>query len=305
MNKTATGLVLSIALVAATAHAADLKNVGITLGSMGNPFFVSLANAANKQADQINPKVQVVSVGADYDLGKQFNQIENFIASDVDIILLNASDPVAIAPAVKKATAAGIPVIAVGDRALGSNAVVMTDNNQAARLSCQFLADKIGDKGNVIIINGPQVSSVVERVKGCKAVFSKYPAIKLLSSNEDAKGSRDGGLDVAEALLTRYPHIDGIFTINDPTAIGADLAAKQLHRSEMIITSVDGSPDIVAALKSDTLIQASAAQEPRTMGIEGIKIGWAIINGKKLTNSTVLIPSKLVTRANVGSYAGW
>ena len=60
-----------------------------------------------------------------------------------------------------------------------------------------------------------------------------------------------------------------MFTINDPQAIGSDLAAKQLGRSEFIITSVDGAPDIEGALKGNTLIQASASQDPYAMAQTG------------------------------------
>ncbi|QEN86533.1 ABC transporter substrate-binding protein [Labrys sp. KNU-23] len=296
---------VSLALYASASSAAELKKVGVTLGSLGNPFFVSQGDAAVEAARKINPKAEVTVLAADYDLGKQFTQIDNFISAGVDFILLNAADPQAIAPAVKKAQDAGIRVIAIGDIAQGSDAVVMTDNTQAGTIACQYLVDKIGGKGKVVIVNGPQVSSVVARVKGCKEVLAKYPDIKLLSDDQDAKGSREGGLAVMQSLLTRFDHIDGVFTINDPTAIGVDLAAKQLGRKKMIITSVDGAPDIVAALQADTLIQASAAQEPQTMSIKGIELGMGLMDGKKPAQTTILIPSTLVTRDNAAAHKGW
>ena len=91
-------------------------------------------------------------------------------------------------------------------------------------------------------MNGPPVSSVFARVDGCKAVFAKYPGIKILSDNQNGKGSREGGLEVMMGLLTAYDQIDAVFTINDPQAIGANLAAKQLNRTDLFITSVDGAP---------------------------------------------------------------
>ena len=87
--------------------AKDLKAVGITLGSLGNPFFVALAKGAEAKAKQINPNVKVTTASADYDLNKQFIQIDNFIAAGVDLILLNAADAKAIVPAVKRAQAGG------------------------------------------------------------------------------------------------------------------------------------------------------------------------------------------------------
>src|SRR6516225_7899627 len=162
--------------------AKDLNKIGISLGSMGNPFFVALAKGAEAEAKKTNPNVQVLAFGYDYDIGKQFTQIDNFIASGVDLILLNPADPKAVGPAIKKAQAAGIVVVAFDTFAGGADAVVQTNNKQAGDIACQFLADKLGGKGDVVIINGPQVSAVVDRVNGCKAVLGKTPDIKILSS---------------------------------------------------------------------------------------------------------------------------
>jgi ribose transport system substrate-binding protein len=287
--------------------AKDLNKIGISLGSMGNPFFVALAKGAEAEAKKTNPNVQVLAFGYDYDIGKQFTQIDNFIASGVDLILLNPADPKAVGPAIKKAQAAGIVVVAVDTFADGADAVVQTNNKQAGEIACQFLADKLGGKGDVVIINGPQVSAVVDRVNGCKAVLGKTPDIKILSSDQDGKGARDGGMNVMQGLLTRYAKIDGVFSINDPQTIGADLAARQQNRSGMIMTSVDGAPDIEAALKDPKAIQiqASASQDPYTMAQLAVKAGVEILAGKKPAEKVTLMDSKLVTRDNVKNYSGW
>jgi ribose transport system substrate-binding protein len=289
------------------AHAADkqLKSIGITVGSLGNPYFVTIVKGAEAKAKQINPAATVTAVSADYDMSKQFTQIDNFIAAHVDLILLNAADPKAIEPAVKKAQAAGIVVIAVDVAAAGADATVQTNNVQAGELSCGFIVKKLNGKGDVVIENGPPVSAVLDRVKGCKSVLAKSPGIKILSDDQDAKGSREGGMAAMQGYLTRFPKLDAVFAINDPQAVGSDLAAKQLHRKELFITSVDGAPDIETALKSDTLVQASASQDPWTMAQNAVTIGYDIMNGKKPANPLMLMPSTLVTRDNVASYKGW
>lgn len=297
----------ALALSVNVAAAKDLKSIGISLGSMGNPFFVALAKGATDEARKTNPDVKVITLGFDYDLGKQFTQVDNFIAAGVDMILLNPGDPRAIGPAIKKAQAAGIVVVSVDTVAEGSNVTVATDNVQAGTISCQYLADKMGGKGNVVIVNGPQVSSVVDRVDGCKKVIAANAGMKLLSSDQDAKGSRDGGLAVAQSLLTRFAQVDGVFAINDPTAIGVALAAKQMSRPNMVITAVDGSPDIESALKDPALAQvlASSSQDPYAMARKAVAEGVQILGGAKPANPVTLLPSVLVTRDNIGSYKGW
>jgi len=295
----------ALALAAGSAAARDLKAVGVTVGSLGNPFFGAIGKGVTEAAQQVNPQVKITIASADYDLNKQFTQIDNFIAAGVDLILVNAADPRAIAPAIKRAQAAGITVVGVDVAAAGADATVQTNNVQAGEIACQFMADKIDHKGNVVIENGPQVSAVIDRVNGCKTVLAKYPDIKLLSFDQDGKGSRDGGLNVMQGYLTRFPSIQGVFTINDPQAIGSDLAAKQLNRTGIVIASVDGAPDIVGALKGSTQVQASASQDPYAMGKLAVQTGVDIMNGKKPENPMILMPSQLITRDNVGSYQGW
>ena len=304
---TSLALALGFGVTTHAAHAADkpLTSVCITVGSLGNPYFVTIAKGAEAKAKQLNPNVKVTTVSADYDMNKQFTQIDNFISAHVDLILLNAADPKAIEPAVRKARAAGIVVIAVDVAAAGTDATVQTNNVQAGELSCGFIAKKLNGHGNVVIQNGPPVSAVLDRVSGCKSVFAKNPGIKILSDDQDAKGSREGGMNAMQGYLTRFPKLDAVFTINDPQAVGSDLAAKQLHRKDIVITSVDGAPDIETALKSDTLVQASASQDPWAMAQTAVGIGYGIMNGKKPANPMVLLPSTLVTRDNVSSYKGW
>jgi len=297
------GLVLAMSCVSAQAR--DLNKIGISLGSLGNPFFVTMVNGATAKAKEYNPNAEVIAVSADYDLNKQFTQVDNFIAAGVDMILINAVDANAIEVAIKRAQKEGIAVVAVDVSAKGADATVQTNNVQAGEIACQYIVDKLGGKGDVIIQNGPQVSAVIDRVNGCKSVFAKAPGIKILSDDQDAKGSRDGGLNVMQGHLTRFQKIDAVFAINDPQAIGTDLAAKQLKRENIIITSVDGAPDIEEALKGNTMVEASASQDPYAMAQMGVDVGVKILKGEKPAESVILMPSTLVTRENVGEYKGW
>jgi ribose transport system substrate-binding protein len=168
------------------------------------------------------------------------------------------------------------------------------------------IANRLGGKGNVVIVNGPPVTAVVDRVAGCKKVFSGT-GIKVLSDNQDAKGSRDGGMEVMANLLTAYPKIDAVFAINDPSAIGAELAIKQARRTDVaLVASVDGAPDAEAALKANGgLFAVSTAQNPYKMASMAVEIGYGIMNGKRPEKPTILIPTPAITKENVASYKGW
>lgn len=307
--KTVTKMLCGVALAAmttASAHAAELNKVGISVGLLGNPFFVATIKGIEDAAKKINPNVEVTSVSADYDLNKQVSQVDSFIAAGMDVIMLNAVDAAAIAPAVKKAQEAKVIVGAFDVSAPGADVTVMTNNVKAGEIACQYLVDHTGGKGNYVIINGPASSSIIDRVTGCKNVLAKHPEIKVLSDDQNGEGSRDGGLKVFQGILTRFDKIDAVFAINDPTAIGAELAAKQLGRSEFIITAVDGAPDIEKALESGkSLIKASASQDPYIMAGKALEMAAAALAGNKPAEATVLLDPVLITSENLKDYKGW
>jgi ribose transport system substrate-binding protein len=291
------------------AFAADkqLKSVGLTVGDLGNPFFAQIAHGARDQAKTYNPDVKFTALSSNYDVNDQASQIDGFVSSGVDLIILGAADSKKIAPAVKRAKAAGIVVVAVDVGAEGGvDATVMSDNKQAGEEAGQFIADKLQGKGQVVIVNGPPVTSVQDRVAGVLSVLKKHSGIKILSQDQNADGTPDGGLRVMNDCLTAYPHVDAVFGINDPTALGCDRAAKQAGRTGFFIVGVDGSPEAVAALKSNQdLFTATAAQDPYTMAQKAVEIGYDIKQGKKPEKDVTLIPVKLITRDNVAEYSGW
>lgn len=285
-----------------------LRSLAITVGDLSNPFFVLMGRGAVSEAKKIAGEgVRTAVVSSGYDLNLQFNQIENFIAANTDLILLNAGDSEGIAAAVEKAKQAGITVIAVDTGAGGGVDATVTSNNlQAGQISCQYIADRLKGKGNVVIVNGPPVQSVFDRVKGCEQVFAQYPNIKILSKDQNAEGSRDGGLRVMSDLLTSFNKIDAVFAINDPSGVGAELAAKQARRNEFFIVGVDGAPEAKQAIEDpNSIFVATAAQDPLGMTQTAVRVGNDILNGKKPKNPDILIPVRLITRENVKDYKGW
>ena len=284
-----------------------LSAVAVTVGDLGNPFFVQIAHGSQEAAKKINPSVKFTAESSNYDVNNQTNQMDNFIASGVNLILLNAADSKGIAPAVVRAKAAGVTVVAIDVGAEGGvDATVTSNNKQAGQLDGKFVADRLKGKGQVVIVNGPPVTAVTDRVAGFLEEIKKYPDIKIVSQDQNAGGSRDGGLRVMTDLLTAFPKIDAVFAINDPTAIGCDLAAKQAQRKDFFIVGVDGAPDIVPALKDkESLIAASAAQDPYAMSQKAVEIGYDCMNGKKPAEELTLIPVDLITKDNVDQYKGW
>lgn len=295
-------------LCVSTASAESLTSVGVAVDDLGNPFFVALGRGAEAMAKEFaGPKVKVTVTSAGYDLNQQIKQMDDFVAADTKLILLNAADTKGIAPAVRRAKAAGVTVVAIDVAAEGGvDATVTSDNRQAGEEAAKYIVAKLKGQGNVVIINGPAVSAVYDRISGAMSVFEKSPGIKILSQDQNGGGSREGGFRVMTKLLADHPKIDAVFAENDPTGIGADLAARQAQRSEFFIVGVDGSPDGEAALQDPkSLFAATLSQSPYVMAAKAVEIGHDILRGHKPDEVVTLIPVKLITRANVGEYKGW
>ncbi|TWD95695.1 ribose transport system substrate-binding protein [Neobacillus bataviensis] len=277
--------------------------IGLTVPNLSNPFFVAMSKGAKEVASKYNAEVTTVS--ADQDLAKQTSQIEDFITKKVDLILLSPFDSAGIAGAVSEAKAAGIPVVALDGFAEGGiDSVVMSDNVQAGKLAAEYLVKQLNGKGNIVIIDGPPVSAVTDRIKGFNEVIKKYPDIKVVAK-QNGEGNREKALTVMEGTLTANKKIDAVFTINDEEAVGVQIAQEQASRqNEFFVVSVDGAPSAVDALKKGGSFAGTSAQFPNQMVIDGVALALKVIDGKKV-DSKVLIPTKFITKDNVDSYSGW
>jgi ribose transport system substrate-binding protein len=277
--------------------------IGLTVPNLSNPFFVAMSKGAKEVASKYNAEVTTVS--ADQDLAKQTAQIEDFITKKVDLILLSPFDSAGIAGAVSEAKAAGIPVVALDGFAEGGiDSVVMSDNVQAGKLAAEYLVKQLNGKGNIVIIDGPPVSAVTDRIKGFNEVIKKYPDIKVVAK-QNGEGNREKALTVMEGTLTANKKIDAVFTINDEEAVGVQIAQEQASRqNEFFVVSVDGAPSAVDALKKGGSFAGTSAQFPNQMVLDGVALALKIIDGKKV-DSKVLIPTKFITKDNVDSYSGW
>lgn len=296
-----------MAMFAGSSAAAELARIGVTVTDLGNPFFVRIARGVENAARRVaGPDVKVFVVSSAYDLARQNEQIDAFIKKKVDLIMLIATDPVAIEPAVRRAQAEGIRVVALDVRAAGADATFTTDNVQAGEVACKHIVERLNGTGNVVIISGPPVSSITDRMAGCAAVLKAAPGIRVLSSDRNGGGSMEGGFAKMTDVLTAFPHIDAVFAINDPTAMGVEEAARQAGRKEFFIVGVDGSPKARQRMReADSLIVATVAQMPDLLAQKAVESGYDLLRGKPLPNSTVLVPAVLLTRESAPETGGW
>lgn len=287
----------------------EIANVGLMVQDISNPFFASMQNAMEDIAEEEGFTLNVQD--GQQDLGAQNNQIDAMIQQGTDIILINAVDSEGIGSAVQRAVDAGITVVAVDVDAAGALAAVSTDNVEAGRQACTALGEKMGGKGNMLIVDGTPITSVQERVQGCEEVLSSdFPDIEVVG-HQNGKNDRATGLDLTTQMLTANDDIQGIFGINDPTALGSTLALGQAKRQDVWVVGVDGSPEAVEAMQDDAFpnssFWATPAQHPNEMVAQAFEVAKDIrANGApEEADRITLVDPTLVTRDTVSDYAGW
>ncbi|MFJ5840827.1 ABC transporter substrate-binding protein [Streptomyces shenzhenensis] len=281
-----------------------IEKVGLLVQDMSNPFF----SAMNKGAKQAVAKIGATenTQDAQLDLANQNNQIDTFIQQGVNLIIISAVDGSGIRPAIERARQAGIIVIAVDTPAEGADAVIMTDAVQAGEKSCTYLFKEMGGKGNILLVDGTPIQTIRDRITGCKQAMRHFPGIKVVG-HQASKNDRASGLAVTTDMLTATPDVQGIFGMNDPSALGAVLAVTQGHKTGQVkVTGVDGSPEGVAELKRPgSPFIGTATQNPAEMVRRAVQVAQDILRNKPPKKKTVLIPSELITRDNVAQYKGW
>jgi ribose transport system substrate-binding protein len=175
----------------------------------------------NKEYMDKGLTTELVIESADTDVAGQIQQLQNLMAKNVDAILVNPGDVNGLNATLEEAVSKGIIVISVDQELNVPNVYnVGIDQKEWAKTSAQWLADKLGGKGNVVTIEGfPGHPANVARMDGVAEVFAKYPDIKVLAT-DTGKWDEATGQQVMSNFLSAYPNLDGYWT-QDGMAIGA------------------------------------------------------------------------------------
>ncbi|MFF9894857.1 substrate-binding domain-containing protein [Streptomyces longispororuber] len=274
--------------------------VGLSLSTLNNPFFVQMKEGA--QAEARKAGVDLTVTDAQNDASQQANQLQNFTSGNMGAVVVNPVDSDAIGPAARAANKADIPVVAA-DRGVNEADVatlVASDNAAGGRQAAKALADKLGGKGTVVVLQGTAGTSASrERGRGFAEGIKAYPGIEVVAK-QPADFDRAKGLDVMTNLLQGHPDVDGVFAENDEMALGAVKALGSKAGKSVSVVGFDGTPDGLKAVADGTLY-ASVAQQPEELGRIAVRNAVAVADGEKVP-STVKVPVKVVTSANVKDF---
>lgn len=284
---------------AATAPSGDQPiKIGLTM-KFDDLWLTTLRDAMTTYA-QSQPGVELIAVDSKEDVATQLGQVENFVAQGVDAIIIIPANTDAADPMTKAAQDAGIPLVYVNR--IPSNlpegvAYVGSDSIQAGIMQAEWLAEKLGGKGNVVIMNGDLAQEAAQkRTEGEKQVFATFPDIQIIKE-DTASWDRAQGLALMENWLSTGDQIDAVAANNDEMAIGALQAIEAAGLlGQILVGGVDASPDALAEMDKGRL-NVTVFQNAKGQGEGGIQAAIALARGEKIEQIT-WIPFELVTPEN-------
>ncbi|KFI79229.1 D-ribose ABC transporter substrate-binding protein [Bifidobacterium mongoliense] len=274
--------------------------VALLVSTLNNPFFVDLRDGAQAEAKKLGLDLQVSD--AQNDSSTQQNQAQNAQSQGAKAVIINPVDSDAAGPAVAPLLSTKLPVISV-DRAVTGEEVdshVASDNVAGGAQAADELAKAIGEKGQVLILQGtPGAASTRDRGKGFKDEIKKYPGITI-AAEQTANFDRSQALDVATNLMQSKPDAVGIYAENDEMALGAVQALGAKAGTDVKVFGFDGTDDGLKQVADGKLV-GTIAQQPKELGRKAVQNAAKLIKGEKV-QKTEQITVKTVTKENVADF---
>lgn len=293
LKKLAT-LVSAVALSATvSANAMAKDTIALVVSTLNNPFFVSLKEGAQKEADKLG--YNLVVLDSQNNPAKELANVQDLTVRGTKLMLIDPTDSDAVGNAVKMANQAKIPVITL-DRMANQGAVVShiaSDNVAGGKMAGDFIAKKLGAGAKVIELQGiAGASAARERGEGFRQAVMAHKFDVLASQPADF--DRTKGLNVMQNLLTAHPDVQAVFAQNDEMALGALRALQTAGKSDVLVVGFDGTADGVKAVEGGKL-GATVAQMADQIGVIGVDTADNVLKGEKV-DAKIPVDLKLVTQ---------
>jgi len=274
---------------------------GVTFQTMNNPFFVDLNEGIRKVVEAHGDRL--VTLDAQWNSLKQRNDVSDLIHQGAAAIFINPVNWEGIKGSLLQAGRKGIPVVVVDAPAKDMDLVLCTvasDNVKAGRLAAQALA-QARPSSRIVILHLSVNKACIDRVAGFKEELAKHPGMKILDTQE-GKGTTEGARPVMRDLIGRFPKLDAVFPINDPSALGAISALESKGRlKDVIVVTVDGSAEGVAAIKAGKLLSTSA-QFPKEIGRIAAEKTYQHLKVEPIGEKDIKVKVELITKDNADSF---
>lgn len=282
----------SFILVGCGQKPGESKKIGLIVSTLNNPFFVDLKKGVEQEAEKLG--YEVVVLDSQNDPAKEVSNMEDITVKNVDLVLLNPVDSDSAVASVMIANNANLPVMTVDRVANGGTVIshIASDNIAGGDMAAKFLIDKLGNKGNIVELEGIAGSSATrDRGKGFDDGVADSN-LKIISK-QSADFDRTKGLTVMENIIQAKGNIDAVFAQNDEMALGASKALADANMNDVLVVGFDATDDAVDAVKQGTMA-ATVAQQPILIGETAVKQAVEYLQGDKV-EEFVPVELKLIT----------
>lgn len=194
----------------------------------------SMNNEILREAS-FHPNLKIIIKTVNDDSKKQVDDIQNFISSGVDLLIISPNEAVPLTPVVEKAMDKNIPVILV-DRKINSDkytAFIGADNEQIGKEVGNYTVNLLNGKGNIIEMQGLEGSTpAIERHRGFMSVIKDYPGIKIVFSADGGWLKNQAKARMSDAVSKLNEPVNLVFAHNDEMALGINEAYKSANVSK-------------------------------------------------------------------------
>jgi ABC-type sugar transport system substrate-binding protein len=307
-------LLAGAALAALMAQGAMAQNIGVSMALFDDNFLTVLRNGMQDYADSLDG-VSLQVEDAQNDVGKQLNQIQNFVAGGVDAIIVNPVDTDATVAMSQAAAESGIPLVYVNREPINvddlpdNQAFVASDERESGTLEtqevCRLLKEAGKGEGAKILVLMGELSNQAARQRTQDihdVIATEDCAVMTIVEEQTGNWSRTQGSDLMTNWLSAGLEFDAVVSNNDEMAIGAIQAMKAAGMSmdEVIVGGVDATQDALAAMAGGDL-DVTVFQNAAGQGRGAVDAALKLMNGEAVEQK-VYIPFELVTPANLADY---
>ena len=301
-------LALLAAALAALSATAPAATVGVSMAQFDDNFLTAVRASMKERAQQLG--VQIQFEDAENDIGRQLNQIQNFIAQHVDAIIVNPVDTDATPRMSRLVVNAGIPLVYVnrmpGDRQLPPRvSFVGSNETESGTLQMTEVCRLLGGKGDIVVLMGELTNqSARQRTQDIEDVIAR-PACRgiRIVDRQAADWKRTAAADLVTNWLSAGVRPAAVVANDDEMAIGAIQALRQAKLlGSTIVAGIDATADGLAEMKAGAL-RVTVFQNAAAQGRGALDTALKLVRHEPVP-SFVWVPFELVTRDNLARYLG-
>ncbi|WP_226781179.1 sugar ABC transporter substrate-binding protein [Oceaniglobus trochenteri] len=300
-------LAIAVGVTASGAWAQETpKRIGYIVNYATHEWYQNVIKGMEARADELGIEVEVID--ANLDIAKQVAAAEDFMARQIDVLVMTPVNEQGVVPIVRRAKADGVPLVIEGNPVPGMQTMVAIcdydTGYSAGVVAGEMLKGEGDDAPRVMNVGLPLLSATILRSQGfMDGIQTIYPEAEMVH-DLDGGGNPDRAQEVSSAALAADSDIDVIYGINDSSALGGLQAwrAAGLPEDDLLVVGT-GSEGLafLNEMQTEGPFKIEAAMFPEKIGYTLVDTAVSLFQGEDLPEH-VVSPTTAVTFDEVGQF---